>query len=83
VQLGKIKCAAQRWICALGCSSFDFLKRGHFVFCSWCQFYAKCSFRVRHNGRGLCAGRVSEHKVSIYYKSSFEAQISKFARQPA
>jgi len=24
VRLGKSKCAAKRWLCAVGCSSFDF-----------------------------------------------------------
>jgi len=46
----KSKCAALRWLCALGCSSFDFAEALVFClsfFCSFCV--GRVVFRVRHN----------------------------------
>jgi hypothetical protein len=50
VQLGKIKCAAKALARVLACSSFNFMKRWHFV----CHFYVRLlsvfsSFRVSAN----------------------------------
>jgi hypothetical protein len=55
VRWGKTKCAAKRWLCAVGCSSFDFAE----ALASCCFFFLSLSFlffRVRHNGFGLRAG---------------------------
>jgi hypothetical protein len=38
VRWGKSKCAALRWLCAFGCSSFDFAEALAFYLSFFCSF---------------------------------------------
>jgi len=51
---GKSKYAAKRWLCVLGCSSFDFAEALAFCLSFFVRLLSLVSsFRVRHNGLAL------------------------------